>query len=430
MSGRGSVAQEDSCDGSPWAGPAKATPIMGSQEAQRIHMRYAGGSFLFLVLLSTQACNGSSSSDAVETHDRGAFLDMPGCSLIAGPPSAQDEVHPRGKTAECRIALLVSNVSLASDPAGSVPDPAYPIVLNSRGEFLTATVSPGEIALWRPDGEFSRLISRQGEGPGEIMGRPQFLMDRWDSLHVRHAGGFRWSVFDPDFAYARIVQGRIGISNHKQTVFCPDGSAITSTAYLGVPRSRYLFEVVSRSTGEVVGGFGNPGPEETLPRRLMALGSDTSFWAMPTHRYRAEEWACSGELLRIVECENDWFLREDDSIWDPTKEADLQAEVRDFYFDGTLGLLWVLVLLPDPEAPPFEPSPLGYSQSQFGNLFDLILEVIDVRNSRVLASQRAEGRHETISGFLPDGRAFRRVEDRFGLRSYQVLELRLVDLPL
>jgi hypothetical protein len=283
------------------------------------------------------------------------------------------------------------------------------------------------VAVWRRTGEFLRLFAKKGDGPGELRGRPQILVDHWDSIHVRHAGGSRWSVFDPHFNYARILLGQVRIIDPQRTLFTPTGEAITAFVWPGWPVPEHVYEVVAREGGKVIRGFGTPGPEEGQPRRLLTRGSDSTFWAIPDHRYRAEEWTFSGILLRTVERHADWFDREDDSFWDSTKESALPTEIKGIHFDEENGFLWTLVLVPDLSAPSFDPT-RGYRTSQFEDYFDLIVEVLDVESQKVLASWRADGLDDSISGFLSDGRAFRRLIGPLGLTSYEILELRVVKL--
>ena len=377
--------------------------------------------------LSILACSSGASSGKREFHDRQAFLDLPSCvpqEPFPGPPDSV--VHLGSEMVECEVVVLNTGLRLSSDLEGTVPDPAYPIVLNSQGQFLTATSATGEVAVWSSAGEFSRLMATRGDGPGELRGRPTIVVDPWDSIHVRHAEGTRWSVFDPDFLYRRINQGRMRIVDHQRTLFVPSGEAITAFSWPGLPRTEHVFEVVSRHDGEMVRSFGLPGPEETNPRRLLSPGTDSTFWSIPEHRYRAEEWTVQGKRLRVVERNADWFRRDDDSVWDSTKDTYLPSEIKGIHFDRESGLLWTLVLVPDLKASDYDPS-RGYRSDQFRSFFDLVVEVLDVGRSKVLASWRADGREESIAGFLSDGRAFRWTVDRSsGLRRFDVLELRVV----
>jgi hypothetical protein len=322
------------------------------------------------------------------------------------------------------VIIWDAGVRLASDWEGSVPDPSTPVTINSRGEFLTRTHSPGEFAVWDSTGAFLRTVGRDGEGPGEIKGWPGIQVDPWDSVHVRDSK-YRWSVFAPDFTFVRMMPNGGELRTDSHALFLESDTIIDAIGikYPGGPSG--LFSLFSRSDGGFGRSFGEVLPtDRTLPRRHLAQGPDDTFWAIPGYAYRAEQWTVSGERVRVVERWADWFPRGlDDSGWNRADEPPPPV-ITAIHHDQVEDLLWVRLMVPDPRRLPVEEAPESVVAAVAYH-YDVIVEVLDLQSSRVLASHRADGLEGSILGFLKDGRGYRLSEDEDGFWSIEILSLRV-----
>lgn len=378
-----------------------------------------------LALVALSACGDSSSYAFADFADRGQVR-LPPCARPDPAPAPLDSVVLLGNPAGiCDIIIKDTDVRLASDMLGQVPDPYFPVTLNSRGEFLTPTRHDrGQFAVWSPTGELLETVGRDGDGPGEMRGNPKALVDAWDSVHVRD-GADRWSVFDPEFRFQRVIRDGQRLMLPWFSLPMPSGEILT--AFFAPPPEDGIyrvFKVVSRIDGKVIRKFGVPGAEENMPRRLLVHASDSTFWAIPQHVYRAEEWTYSGELVRAVKRENEWLDRPDDQIGnDPNAPA--LPMIGDFHYDRENDLLWVRVMIPDPKyIPDADPAEM---LEQVRTSYDVLLEVLDLRSMTILASHRSDGLEGSVAQFLPDGRAVRIAENALGMQALEIVELGLVE---
>lgn len=378
---------------------------------------------VLIASLLAAACHDAGPGGAAR-YSEAEFDELPRCEhAAAASDDASDEARRDAMDpAEppCTVVLRETGVVLAGTRDGSQPDPTGYPAMDSRGRFIAPTYTPGQIALWDSAGRLVGTFGREGRGPGELQGRPWIWVDAWDTIHAVDPNRV-WTVLAPKFTFVRRMEGTAVTPGPISTVLA-SGVAVSTQGPSGG-----LFTVVDAASGDPIRSFGRPGEGEAFPRRLLAPSSDSTFWAVPLHRYDLSEWTTGGRRSRGLERRPDWFPeRQDDSGWDSGGGEMPPPVVNDLWYDAEEDLLWIRIMVPDPKTSRngFAPGEIG--PEEIGALYDVILEVVDPDSGRVLASHRSDGLEGTLSRFLGRGLAYRRGKDDVGLDRFTILELRAV----
>lgn len=287
-------------------------------------------------------CSGEGTARSQISNERIALLCAhpvatrdPGSS---SPSDAQSDLdgYP------CRITVTATGLRFLGTVDGVVPDPQLPIRRLSDGRYVSRSRKEGQLLFWDSAGSFLSSFGTEGEGPGEIDGWFQFLVDRSDSIHARDSRA-NWHVFGPDGGHSRTMrEAQFGPPFPEVAVaFLDDGRLIASEPSLArVVDGR--FRIVSRMN-EVLKSFGRipsvdgraPNPR-ALSTRVAYQGGDR-FWAASPGRFVFQEWDTAGVLISELDPASGFF--------EDTGEGDVQrpGPVRDQILEITLhgDLLWV-----------------------------------------------------------------------------------------
>lgn len=324
--------------------------------------------------------------------------------FAAGQLLAQEPVEiPDGPTCrECRIVLDRMTTLGTSD--GKVALSRYSFVAQDhRGRFYTA--SPWDalpIAVYDPDGRFLRSIGRAGPGPGEFSYVSAVVVDKADSVH---AFGLRYDLFRPD---GRLGRSKVVLEGARVwNAFLVGDSAILVQAMPQTPALAGIpLHLVDRNGG-LRRSFGLM-PDEPVRVNFWTRWRPTTVsprgevWLGMVNRYRLELWSLSGQRLRVLERKTSWFEPWQNHSGDvardrpPPRLLSLRADAD--------GLLWVLIQIADANYKPLYP-PDGrehpmYDVRDEARISDTVLEVIDPRTARVIATQRFDG---ALNWFFADG---------------------------
>lgn len=317
---------------------------------------------------------------------------------------------------ECSVHLTkLFTVGGVDDPANLTrPNSA---AITSHGELvLSHPGARGQFFVYASDGSFKRAVGRVGSGPGEFMLVRMLRLGAGDTLYVFDNGASRISVFDPAYTFVR--SGR-GVSNSSD--FVPVGAGFIVGASVRTPdQAGYpLHEVgasgITRSFGErQTSRRGERGP--ALDRAL-ERAPDGSLWAAHASEYRIDRFDADGRLVQQLVRRVEWFQPHTAS---GRIEADQppMPRILDIALDED-GLLQVLIRVADPEWKKAVTAHgalqgramLGFTTDEA--YYDSIIEVIDPRTARVVASSRTPmavrflaGRNTAVSYREVDGAPF------------------------
>ena len=256
------------------------------------------------------------------------------------------------------------------------------------------------VLVFDPDGRFLRRIGRSGSGPGElkdgsslvVTGDGEFsVLDRGRGviLNFDHTGGFRSEV------------KTVGWVPHGNRTFAWNGPQAIHAADLTTSDRRgfplHLFNVetgeIERSFGSMTGQRelgGNPGLHPITVRQ------DRRIWmAVGFERYEIALWDLNRphQLLRR---EASWFPEQTrNDLAHPGMGEPPQPFIYALALSEFDSLLWVLGSVADEE---WRKADL-YS-GDHDNFYDDILEVIDLRTNRVIASQRFDHSYHLVEAGL------------------------------
>ena len=360
---------------------------------------------------------------------------------------------------KCRIELE-HVVTLGGSPEDSV-DVGWLLRGNSRGDYFARVLgAPYEVAVFSATGKLLKVFGRRGEGPGDYRYIEFLEMGRGDTLHVFDFPLRRQTLLAPgSWSVGRIAP--LPILPFIETV----GEVLWPHPYVLLPDGRYVVNAQKGDSalhlvgvdGELVRSFGVGYREEDLPpppskRHLSVLGpgqaanvrrvdvvhrqlasaGEGRIWAAYRNRYEIELWDTAGRRLRRLARETDWF--------EPWRSDEVDAGRRRHIFRERER--------PGPDAPPppYPPTFLGLEQDDRGRIWtvisvapnpagtgpprgeharDAIVEVLEPRAGRLLASVRVERKVEWIVG--PGLVGVRETSGPYGLPTVKVFRMVLVE---
>ena len=312
------------------------------------------------------------------------------CVVVAGcggeaPPPETSGPCPAG---DCRIELEhITRITDADEP-GILPPETVWLQETEAGTFVSASLDETQIAEFGPDGRLAGVIGRAGEGPGEFGVVVTPIPGPGDTLFAPDLRQWRITVFGPD----RSLAGTFPMPFRPDLVM-PDGSFLVAEQVWRGEMSGYPIHVVDRE-GRVVRSFGTDQPQQYRPdlddalTRNVAPGRDGTVWAMAPARYILERWDPStGEQLQSTRIRSDWFR---ESLEPYTDETVRPPPLVDGLWEDEDGLVWTIVQDADVdwEPPPGANEHRPFDEHEYNRTYDCVIEVVDPRSGRVLASRR------------------------------------------
>jgi hypothetical protein len=182
---------------------------------------------------------------------------------------------------------------------------------------------------------------------------------------------------------------------------------------------------VSRSFGPDLGEL-RPGREGAILQTLASSGNG-GFWSADRYRYRLTHWDATGRKLRTYERAPSWFHEPSPSggIGSPTKPP--PPSISSIQEDNA-GRLWVFVRLAAEKwreawlkIPPGSRD-IAVKDISLDKLFRTTVEVLDDRNSRVIARVTIDG---WILASMPSNRAA-----VYSMKDNGTIHIRIVQLLL
>lgn len=301
---------------------------------------------------------------------------------------------------------------------------------DSRGRWLLSTNERAtSITVFDSAGTRLSSFSRPGQGPGEFASVDFLIVSRGDTVHLFDNALRRRSVFSPSYEFVRatpypgVVRGAVEL---------PNGWLIVNADFPTPQRVGYPLHRL-HPTGAIGPSFGIGVPgyrvdAAHLIRRFLTATHDNHVWTIPSQRYELELWA-PDRRLREAHRKVEWFPPVQ-GVSPPGLMQPPTPSVQGTWFDKD-ERLWVMLRVPDAR---WSPQP-GARSSHIGRStkpviywdreYDTIIELIDTRTGRLLASRRFD---EAMSQLLPGGRVQRYVEDADGEPSVEIWQLAFITL--
>jgi hypothetical protein len=342
-------------------------------------------------------------------------------ALLSASSLGGQEIVRIGDAPACDCEIRIEHVVTLADLDGRA-GLASPLTLTRLpdGRFLVVTsIDQTSILLFDATGRFVRRAGRRGGGPDEFGGILAIRSGPADSIHVLDAMNARYAVIGPDLQVARTVRLE---TRGGQFEILDDGSTVMLGPVRRAPPLERLH--VLDANGTRVRSF-MPQPDAAMPaahRRFTATRSGT-IAVSHGRDYVIEIWDAAGQHRKTVFRDAPWFPPfSPDGPRGPTQKAP--------QFDPE-GRLWTLNEVADPNAPaalaprlpPNTPGLTRLPPPPMNELYDSVLEVLDLESGTLLATKRVE---ESILTLLPGGFAASYREDATGNPFIDVWRLTLI----
>ncbi len=336
-----------------------------------------------------------------------------GATLITSDPSCRS----------CQIILRpIAVLGDSLDSSSPRPDAAGRECMVGRlstGEYVVSgLVGGGRLNVYSPTGTLVRTIGRQGQGPGEFGERVRVVVGRGDTVFTMDDSNLRVQVLMPNGEYVRSFpsQGRV-----RNFALLNSGDLLLQKV-LTRPEDP-VFHVVNASGAEIA-RFGRPTQAE-LDLELSIASPDRAdgFWTASVWKYEMQHWGGPDSLRQTLVRNVDWF---------PAGGAFVAGTYRTVppppflvhLWEDAYGRLWAYTLVPDPKWSPGRP--MRPSPEWFRATFDTKIEVIDLKNARLIAT----GGYDSRLGMVCSSNLmYTVIETPDGDTRIQVIEPTLVGSP-
>jgi hypothetical protein len=168
-----------------------------------------------------------------------------------------------------------------------------------------------------------------------------------------------------------------------------------------------------------------PGLEVVHHRRFARHGQD-QFWAAHVTRYTIERWSKAGRLTDVLERDAPWFPPRV-NLGPPPQEAPPAPRVVSVREDDA-GRLWVLISVADANwrrsaRKPNASGEYAVRPTDRDLMFDTVIEVIDPKTARVIATRRIP---QEVGSFIGEGTTIATYrEDQTGAPGFDIWRLSL-----
>lgn len=336
-------------------------------------------------------------------------------ALLAGlvlpvSASAQSELEIQDCRTACELTIRLQT-TLGDERDALVTD-NYTLQRTPDGRFLfSAYETGGQILVFDSVGAHVGIAGRQGWGPGEYIFVDRLVV-AGDQVHAFDPAGRRRTILDPALEHLRTdglpFQALSAAVLH-------DTLTVVNMAVAAPERLGYLLHVLGED-GSIVRSMERQGeqfPFTSQQFRRPAGLDDRRFLSAHASSYRIDEWSADGELLATWTREVPWLRGYETRCCIVHPDEPPQPMLRDIRVDAD-GRHWTLITVPDTRwrSVIVEDPMHGYRYTDGHAFYDTIIEVIDLREGRVIGSAR----HDRFmsAGFAGDGlvSSFRLEEER------------------
>lgn len=318
-----------------------------------------------------------------------------GCSEDLPIERTSSVQHPErrlveeGPCDECTLDLEeVAVLGELTDPVAVRDDAASRDCMVARrgeGDFLVSgLIGGGAVASFWADGRFSHTYGRRGQGPGELGSDLRIAVGPGDSIIVMDSSQRRAGIYGPAGSFSRsfripAVSRPWARRSDGAFVFVDDPET---------PRDPVF--TILEPDGELLGTVGRPGHRDaTIPLDSWVVSASTSggLWAASIWEYEIFHIDLDGTVDLILERGASWFPPEgryEDGMPVTVRPTPLIRFIREM----RPGFLMVVAVVPDKRWEPGIPPRPSFEWGR--RVFDTHVEVIDIREGRVVASAVAD----------------------------------------
>ena len=309
--------------------------------------------------------------------------------------------------AGCRITL--APLVTVGDSAGDGVLFGHPssVTVDRRGRVVVADMwgSTPQVLMFAA-GRFLRRVGRPGEGPGEFR-MPRVLLSAGDSFAILDPGLRRATWFGADGQSQRSRP----FPPSRNALLLANGAVVIEPAVRDpLSRDPALLRVLGSGATEAVlepgarAGCRSMSACVARDGRALAVGAVGNWWSVRTHHeYRVEERNGTGAIVRTLRPSSAWFAPYD-TLEQQQRGRAPQSQIVGVW-NNPNGYLWIVGRTADAEwrRAEWEPGPRGEGPVRpipvdASQLYDGILEVLDVRTGTVVAQAREPEPFDGVAG--------------------------------
>jgi hypothetical protein len=288
-------------------------------------------------------------------------------------------IRDSAECGSCRVTLeRAMEIGGPRDSVLLTPNTRFIVTADGR-VFASPTATPGVIAVYNSEGDFTGTIGREGRGPGEFT-RVWGSTMNGDFLYAIDHGGRRINIFGPTLSFAFDIPLTENFADNDGILIV--GSRIVLSSIFQTPNTPGPVVIIAANGARARTVSPEPDSVPThARRRYLAESLSGRFWVAPFNRYVIELWDTAGRHHSSVVRESDWFRP-----WSmPTNPTTMlpQTQLKSVQEDAA-GRLWVALLVADSRWAPVRPTALS-TEPDANRVFDTRIEVLDPRARSVVA---------------------------------------------
>ena len=302
----------------------------------------------------------------------------------------------------CGLALVLEREYGEDSGDGMIEAEAAAAWLDTSGRAYVLGSGAPHVWVFGADGSFLARIGRRGSGPGEFQDVSSLVVTGDGVFSALDRGRGTITTFDWTGQLLREVRtaGWLPVGLHTLPF---DGSLALHAA--NIPMSAligYPIHVVDLETGAIRESFGSLTGEYPLGAsigdRVIARGPGRSVWMAGSDSYTIELWE-SNTVVRALRRDVEWFPepppRPDVRGWEMQPHGwEAQPMPSLVHMEADDSLVWVSLYVGDDRWAE------AAATHDYDLYYDTVIEVIDWRRGRVLASQRFD---ETFDNWIEPG---------------------------
>ena len=324
-----------------------------------------------------------------------------------------------GQTMEDREARVLDfdpcagcAIKLSEDVVLELTDPISLLTRLDDGRLVAwMDYDPGRMTILAPDGTVSGHVGRRGEGPGEYE-FIAYVFNVAGRAHVMDGIRRRLTVLDDDFEALATIQLPGPMTGFSLANWGDSAYVAPMTLYTPdrIGYALHLFDKSGqalRSFDEPPGGWVQGQNGDKFNRKVVAA-RDGSLYAVHRSKYQIDSWdPNTGRRLWTLRREADWFPDHDEVGWQPLDPQKPRLPIIVGFEQDSAGYLWVVMgvatdrwaegLVKNPEGPDSEMGEYTFPDD-VALILDVVVEVIDPVNGRVVAAARFDEWFWAING--------------------------------
>ena len=337
------------------------------------------------------------------------------CPLTALRSQPSVHLPASGSCAQCRVAFQrVTTLGTATDDGYLTANPLW-AAMDRVGRIYVGLQPPGDLLLvFYTSGRFTGRVGRKGTGPAEFTFPVIALPKANGHLLVWDFQLGMLTTLDSRHRYVRQFH-----QAHPPAAILADGRQLVVASTQDREGVGYPLHIYD-DHGQRVTSFGSVGrfasSESWRLMRTVAVGPSGRIWSANQDEYRIEEWTPDLSRGRTFTRSVPWMPRVEtrsDGVTGERPNAFIIALSED---DN--GRLWVFSRVPSENwkealgTPRQRPGrPATYPNRDRGQLFDTMVDIIDLRSNVLLISQRLRShvrfmlRKDLVASYREDANA-------------------------